>query len=770
MTRKIRKLLLAAVVVSILLVGSFIALSFLFALPPLKPYCLVLYDRNETLLQAFLSQDGIWRMRTRPEEIPPRLKAILISKEDRFFYYHPGVNPLSILRAFVQNVRLGRTVSGASTITMQVARMLEPKERTYWNKLIEIFRAFQLEWRYSKDEILEIYLSIIPLGGNIEGLKSAALLYYQKPLERLNIAQLFDLILIPNNPNGLQPDRKSSALYEERLLRARPFIRQGMLAREDSIVIWQTDARAERKSLDVIAPHFCLRVKQFARGETEIHTTLDAKVQKTVEALVSNHLRPWKQRDVQNAAVFIIENQYGEVISYVGSENFADSLAKGQVDAVRALRSPGSTLKPLLYAMLVEKGVLTPKTRLVDAPYDAEGYVAENYDATFSGLVYADEALRRSLNTPMIRLLRDAGVAPFVSFLNDAGVSSLVAQKSKLGLSMILGGCGVTLEELTTAYSSFPNRGAFSPARYIKSKQPRELQRQQVFSSPTAFLVTEILSSLDRPDIPKNFESTMNLPRVAFKTGTSYGRRDAWSIGYSAQYTVGVWVGNVNNKGTPDLVGSKSATPLLIDIFNSISAPNQKTILPIPPDVGIREVCAVSGKFPTERCTHAIEEYYSIRHTLNRFCDIDNEYMISPDGKVHFCHSCVKKNAYRVVTRQDYPPELLGYWKKIGKSYRSLPPHNPACERLFAGKGPEFISPSNNVTYILVSADQRIAFQATSPVDVREQVWYLNERYLGRKKAGDKFFLKLEEGTYVVSCIDDKGRSSSSSFRIKMVI
>ena len=758
---------LLAFVVAVIL---YVVLDIAFPPPPLKPNSLVINDRNGQFLHAFLADDGIWRLRTSPDEIPERLKRILIEKEDRYFYYHPGVNPFSLVRALVQNVSKNTKPSGASTITMQIARMLEPKERTYVSKLIEIFRAIQLETRYSKKELLEIYLSMVPLGGNIEGLKSASLIYYQTPLERLNIAQLFDLILIPNNPNGFQPDRNPQRLFEERKLRAAPWIKEGCFTKEDSAVIWGTDAAAKRQQLPRLAPHFCLRIKGMRPASSEVRSSLNLHTERTVEALLANHMRPWKQRGVMNGAVVVVENSSREIVAYVGSDDFLDVASLGQVDAIKALRSPGSTLKPFLYALDMDRGVLTPKSRLLDTPYDAEGFMAENYDGRYSGLVYADEALRRSLNVPMVRLLNDVGTEPFVVYLGNMGFLSLQAQKPRLGLSTILGGCGVTLEELVAAYASFPNGGVYQPASFLHERREQRPKGRKVFSAASAFMVTDVLSGLDRPDLPNNFESSVNLPRVAFKTGTSYGRRDAWAIGYTAEYTVGVRIGNVTHKGNPELMGSQAAAPLLVDVLNSISRTHQKTILPPPKDIGIREVCASSGHIPTNGCTHIIEDYYSVSRTSQQFCEVDKEFMVSKDRKVSYCPSCISDHPYEFKHYDDYPPELLAFWEGMGRSYQSVPPHNPSCARVFAGGGPKIVSPSEDMTYYLVSPEQKMILLASSSVDVKEHAWYLDETFLQRKKAGEKLFISLSDGDHSVECVDDKGRMTRVKIKIKHVL
>ncbi len=752
-------------VVAVLLL---ILLSILVTPPPLKSYSMLVEDRSGRFLQAFLTSDDKWRLRTSLDEIPAKLKYILIKKEDRFFYYHPGINPFSILRALVQNAIHGRRMSGASTITMQVARMLEPKERTYFNKLIEMFRALQLELRYSKDEILGMYLSYAPLGGNVEGLKSASHIYYGTPIERLNIAQLIDLILIPNNPNTLRPDRHPENLLEARKHLALPWIRRGILTRDDSLIIWQTNPAATRTSLPRLAPHFCLRVREECRQSSEVRSSLDLRIQNVVETHLSNHLREWRQKAVQNGAVLVVNNKSRQILAYVGSENFDDQSSHGQVDAVKALRSPGSTLKPLLFALQMEKGTLTPKLRLLDTPYDAEGFSAENYDGTYSGFVYADAALRRSLNVPMIRLLHSTGTTSFVDFLQSAGFSSLAAQREKLGLSMIVGGCGVTLEELVAAYAAFPGGGVYSPLSYIGKAPGPVNQRQKIFSKSTAYMVTDILSGLDRPDIPNNFESSLNLPKVAFKTGTSYGRRDAWAIGFSAEFTVGVWLGNVTNKGSADLVSRESAAPLLIDIFNSISTSHQKEILPQPADLLKREVCAASGLLPGRYCTHLIEDDYSVLRTQERICEIEKEIMVAPDRSVSYCPSCLSNNRYRLMRCDDYPAELVTFWDNIGRKHPALPTHNPSCTRIFPGDGPRILSPSDNMTYYIVSDKQRLTLQASSALDVHQHVWYLDDRFLCRTKPAERYFVDLNDGQHTINCVDDKGRMSSITFQVRL--
>lgn len=692
---------------------------------------------------------------------------MLLVKEDRWFYYHPGINPFAVARALLQNAGTGRRMSGASTITMQIARMMEPKQRTYGGKLAEMFRALQLEWRYSKDELLELYLSMVPLGGNLEGLRSASLLYYQTPLERLNIARLIDLILIPNDPNGLRPDKCGDALYASRLRHAVRWQAMGLISREDSSTIQTTPAGALRGALPRPAPQFAARVQELAAHRADVRSSLDLDVQQRIAALLAQHLRTWKRIGVNNGAVLVVDNATREVRGYAGTGDFSDVLSGGQVDAVRAVRSPGSTLKPFLFASEMEKGNLTPRTMLLDTPYDAEGFYAENYDGTYSGLVYASEALQRSLNVPMVRLLKKSGLTPFVEFLGAAGISSLTGQKSRLGLSMILGGCGVTLEEMTGAYATFPAGGMYRPLRFLADVPADATRDRRVFSTATAYMVTEILSGLERPDLPNNFASAYLLPKVAFKTGTSYGRRDAWCIGYSSDFTIGVWIGNVTNRGNPELVGSKSAAPLLIDVFTSLSHSSKNQILASPADVRMRKVCALSGLPPSPRCSRVVDDCYSSATSQTRQCDVCREVLLSPDRTRSYCASCLGTHAYVTTTMIQYAPELLHFWSQQGVRHNVVPRHNPGCSLIASGDGPKIITPANRMTYYLDPRAGGVPFQAGSSVDVREHRWYLDDLFLGVRKPGDKMFVDIKAGDHTIACLDDRGRMSSVQVTVK---
>jgi penicillin-binding protein 1C len=326
---------------------------------------------------------------------------------------------------------------------------------------------------------------------------------------------------------------------------------------------------------------------------------------------------------------------------------------------------------------------------------------------------------------------------------------------------MILGGCGVTLEELTAAYAAFPNAGVYRPLRFVTDSSPDTTQDRLVFSAATAYMVTEILSGLERPDLPNNFESALTLPKVAFKTGTSYGRRDAWCMGYSAEFTIGVWIGNVSNRGNPELVGSKSAAPLLVDLFTSLARTPSKDILPVPKDLRLRKVCALSGLPPSPHCARLIDDYSTPATLQTRTCDLCREVLLSPDRRTSYCSSCLGNHPYVTAMMVQYPPEVLLFWRHQGVRRDVVPQHNPECATIASGEGPRILSPTDNMTYYLDPRAGGVPFQAGSGADVREHRWYLDRAFLGTRKPGDKLFVNLNAGEHTIACLDDRGRMSS---------
>lgn len=761
--------MLIAIVVSFLI---FLGLDGLMPLPEAKTYSTQVYDRDDNLLAAYLSEDDKWRFRTPTEEVADDFKRAILAKEDQYFYYHPGVNPVSIIRAAWSNLWSGKRVSGASTITMQVARMLEPKPRTLGNKLYEMFRALQLEWHHSKDEILEMYLSYLPYGGNVEGVKAASYIYFGRPPQALSLAQATLLTVIPNRPNSLRLDTRRQEARSARDQWLRYFETEEIFSPEEVAVALGEPITATRRNLVPKAPQFSRKVSKQRRlredGNPEVvQSSLDLDIQMTVERLLDNHVRRARAKGISNGAVLVVDNTTSEVLAYCGSADFFDDDAAGQVDGVGAIRSPGSTLKPVAYGMAFDKGIMTPDTRLLDIPQTWNGYAPRNFDETFRGPVSMAYALRNSLNTTAVHTLNTIGFDDFMDLMELAGMESLKSQRPELGLSVILGGCGVTLEEMVRLFSTFANQGRIRPLQYqkINGDIPKGLP---LFSEGAAWMIWKILSSIQRPDLPNDVVAATNRAKIAWKTGTSYGRRDAWSIGFTPRYTVGVWIGNFDGKGVPDLTGASMAVPLLFEVFGTLEKGKTPLEFPQPASVDYREVCSETGDVPSIHCGHTQEGFYLTQRSKRTECEQEQMLYVNTDSTLQFCTGCLPREAYLKASYPVLPAALCLWYEENGIRYPKPPLHNPACEATFDGPGPEIMSPLVDYEYLVEEgAGQEILLQAGVDTRTNRNYWYANGEFFRSAAPGEKVFYPAKQGKLTVTCMDDRGRSSKVEVVVK---
>ncbi|XWW47642.1 penicillin-binding protein 1C [Fibrella sp. USSR17] len=755
-------------------------------------YSTVVTAADGTTLHAFLNRNDKWRMYATLDDITPRLRQVILRKEDRWFYWHPGLNPIAMVRAASRNLVSGRRTSGASTITMQVVRLLDPRPRTYLSKLIEVVRAVQLEAHLSKDEILQLYLNLIPYGGNVEGIKSASLIFFGKPPQLLSLAEITTLAIIPNRPSSLRLGETNTAIVRARNAWLRRFAQAGTFdekAMQDALI---EPLEAHRRPAPNQAPHLSLRIKTEQPDAPIIVSTLQPGVQAATERLVRQYVDRVRAQSIHNAAVLVINNQTGAVEAYIGSADFANTFDGGQVDGVQAIRSPGSALKPLLYALAFDRGLITPKAKLNDVPTNFGGYEPDNYDRHFNGPVTAEFALANSLNIPAVKLLRDVSTPSFVGTLRQAGFRTVQKQADDLGLSMILGGCGVTLAELTQAYTAFANGGQIREAKFLadarvetqhlsapvrRTTADLSLQsRTAIFSPEAAFLVNNTLTQITRPDLPNNFDNSYRLPRIAWKTGTSYGRRDAWSIGYNRHYTVGVWVGNFSGVGVPDLSGANTATPLLFQVFNAIdyNTPTGWFRPPVGGKLASRQVCPESGDVAERTCEGRAVDYYIMGVSRASRCQHQTTVWTNATGTLSYCAHCRPTGTdslSRPVARL-YPnlaPEVIAWYAASNRPYAAIPPHNPACERVFGtGVAPLITSLNQHSEYFInpkKPADLALTCQAAN--DVQRVYWYLNDKLYRAAKPTETLFFTPTPGTLTVSCADDKGRVSRVRVLIK---
>ncbi len=556
----------AALAVAVAWLGLLFVLDRL--LPPPMPAQgggAVVLAADGTPLRAFADADGVWRYPVRVDEVSPYYLQALTTYEDRWFRRHPGVNPLAMARAAWQWAGSGEVISGGSTLTMQVARILEPHPRTATGKLRQIARALQLEWRLSKDEILALYLNHAPFGGTVEGVEAASWAYLGKPATRLSQAEAALLAVLPQAPSRLRPDRHPEAARAAR---------DKVLARMQSLGAWSAaevaDARIEgvvarRLQPPMSAALLAQRLRAASPGEARITSTLDASLQRVLEQRLSAYFARLPERT--SAALLVVDNETMQARAYVGSLEFADAARLGHVDMVRATRSPGSTLKPFLYGLAIDDGLVHSASLLVDAPQSFGDYRPANFDPSFNGPVTVADALRLSLNVPAVDVLDRLGPERFAARLAHAGLKLRLPRGAQPNLSIILGGTGTRLEELVGAYAALNRDGLAGHVRY---REDQPAQDRRLLSPGAAWIVREILEDHGRPGMREDVFDRAGRPRVAWKTGTSYGFRDAWALGGTSRYTVGVWVGRPDGTPLPGQYGAITALPLLFEVVDSL--------------------------------------------------------------------------------------------------------------------------------------------------------------------------------------------------------
>ncbi len=591
--RQGRKYLLAIAGSCLALWLTFVAADWFWPLPdPNRVGSIMILAEDHTPLRAFADKQGVWRYPVSLDEVSPLYIEALLHYEDRWFYWHPGVNPLALGRALWQWLKSGEIISGGSTLTMQVARILDPHERTLGGKFRQVFRALQLEWHYSKDQILTFYINLAPFGGPIEGVQTASYAWLHKSARNLSHAEAALLAVLPQAPSRLRPDR-----YPELAQQYRDKVLQRMV----DLGVWPQDIVVESRIEPVLiarfqqpqlASLFAQRMKARAqeRQQARLQTTLNAHMQWAVENVVRARLNSLPAK--ASLGILVMENKTGYVRAYVGSADFASKERFGHVDMVQALRSPGSTLKPFLYGMALDDGLIHSASLLSDVPVKLEDYAPRNFFRNFSGPVSVTQALQQSLNVPAVDLLQRVTPAAFVARLRNGGINMVFPEQSEPNMSVILGGAGTRLEELVRGFSALAREGISVAPRFLPNDP---LVERHVLSSGAAWIIQTILQGINPP------EGSTNPDNIAWKTGTSYGFRDAWSVGVSDTYTVGIWTGRPDGTPLPGRFGAYAAGPILFDVFRAL--PRQSKTLPVrrrPDTVTQTDICWPLGKQASE--------------------------------------------------------------------------------------------------------------------------------------------------------------------------
>jgi penicillin-binding protein 1C len=760
--------------VSVVLLGFimpvllFVLLDIIFPVKLDVEYSTIIESGDSTIIHAFLTSDDKWRMYTSLDEITPQLKRAILFKEDKYFRYHFGINPVSVARAMVNNALKGKRTSGASTITMQVARLLEPRERTYINKAREMFRAVQLEWHLSKDEILQLYLNLLPYGSNIEGVKSASVIYFGKEPDHLSIAEIAALSIIPNRPGSLKPGISNDYILQERNKWLKRYLDARLFDEKHVLDAMEEPLEAYRREVPRMAPHISHRLKSEYPHKKVIRTGINIEMQQKIGDIVADYCRHLYIQNIKNATVMVVENSSRKVLCYLGSADFYNKEDGGQVDGIKALRSPGSTLKPLLYGMALDRGYITPACVVSDVPVSFKGYEPENYEDKFYGNITVEFALANSLNVTAVKILNQVGTLNFIDRLAVAGFKKIDEDRDVLGLSTVLGGCGATLEELTGLYCAFANGGKYKELVYTDDEDQHT--EKEILSDKSVYMLTEILTGLSRPDLPMDWQNTPHMPKIAWKTGTSYGRRDAWSIGYNKKYTIGVWAGNFSGEGVPELNGAAVAAPLLFSIFNTIDYNSGDDWYSMPEGLDFRYVCAETGKVPADFCNNQVIDYYIPGISTAEICDHMKRVFISPDSSMSYCTSCKPPAGYIEALYPNYKPEIIAYMEDNNIAYIKIPPHNPLCERLMSGQPPVITSPVHENEYLVdVNDSMQIMLGCNAANDVSTVYWYINNKFYRSAPANENLFFQPPEGKVYISCSDDKGRNSDITISVRFI-
>jgi penicillin-binding protein 1C len=721
-------------------------------------------DRNGNVLRVTLTRDQKYRVWTPLREISPSLIDATVRFEDKYFAEHPGVNPVPLLRAAWNLVSTGHPRAGASTITMQLARLrFHLHTRTLGGKLRQILYAIELERHYSKNEILEAYLNLAPYGRNIEGAGAASEIYFSKTAARLSGPEAVALSVIPQSPTrrALIVGRENERLT---VAQQRWYARANV--HDSRELSGQTFRAVARPRPELAAPHFVQTVLATTAGP-DVITTLDLSLQRILERRVADYIAQNRQRGIENAAALLIDFRTMDVLASVGSADFSKPEIQGQVDGTRRPRSPGSTLKPLVYALALDQGRIHPLTLLKDAPHSFGDYNPENFDREFLGPIRAADALARSRNVPAVTLASELAHPTLYEFLRSAGVS-LPHLESYYGLSLPLGGAEVTMEDLVRLYAVLANGGKLQPLRHFLHESSRPASTR-LLSPEAAFLTLDMLGQIPRPGLT-NADSS-RYAQIFWKTGTSHGFRDAWSIAVFDHYVLAVWIGNFDGRRNAAFIGRTAAAPLLFQMIDALraSTPSRPEPHLPPPGSNLKRVefCSVSGQLPGPSCPHRTEGWFIPGISPISTCDVHREVLVDAATGLRV----IQDDGTRTLKREVYefwPSDLLALFDRAGVPRKLPPPFlstigNDLLSR--SGHGPKITLPADEMTLARSNSANTpgIPLRAETESGVRKLYWFADKTFLGACDAHEVLCWKPAPGVYELTALDDHGRSASRS-------
>ena len=736
--------------------------------PPLYPpgagWSRVVKDRHGSLLHLSAAPDGRYRWWTPISAVSPQWIEATLLKEDRWYRWHPGVNPVSLIRAACGAV-VGRSVGGASTLTMQVARLRWRLEtRHFTGKMVQILRAIQLERHYSKDQILEAYFNLAPYGGNVEGANAAAWLWCGRNPASITQREAIALSVIPQSPATRNPARPQDAT---RLAAAQARL-AAMLERQGSL---RPDPLAKSFTLTPpappphAAPHLC-RLLMATHGDRELLSTLDASLQRELEYGITNHLQRTSDSGIVNACAILVHAPTREVLGYVGSAAYADRSIHGMVDGLRARRSPGSALKPFIYGLAIDQGLIHPQSLLIDGPMVFNDYNPENFEREFMGPIHARDALVRSRNVPAVALANRLQNGGLYQFLIRSGVP-LEKPADYYGLSLALGGFGISPIQLASLYSALADDGQPRPLVFSSTSEPiLPISTAPTLSPAARFLTLEMMRG--GGDLGPEYAFARADPSVAWKTGTSHGFRDAWAVGVRGDHVLVVWLGNFDGRSNNALVARRCAAPLLFDLFDRLKLPHSP---PSPPATARRvNLCATSGDLPGTACQQTIQGWFIPGVSPIVPCQLHRRILV--DGNTHLR---VARHDGRPGLRSEihefWSPDLLDLFRKAGLPRRSPPAPEHGTDSLLGidpGQPPVITSPLQGRIYQLeTNPTSELQLRARATPGVHQLYWFCGEAFLGSSSPTDPLPWQPPSGDHSLRVIDDRGRSASTHIKVR---
>ncbi len=751
------------------------------------PTSYVIEDADGNLLNATIASDGQWRFPYNPH-VPEKFTDCITTFEDRNFYDHPGVDPVAIGRAFIKNISNKEVVQGGSTLTMQVIRLMKKNDaRNVWNKMKESILAMRLELSYSKSEILALYASNAPFGSNVVGLDAASWRYYGRSSDKLSWGEMAALAVLPNAPALVHPGKNRQILLEKRNVLLDNLSKLGKINQTTCDLAKLEPLPGEPLPLPQNAPHLLQRFRKENAGtgnETKIRTTLNASLQNNVTRILEQHQAELKGNGINNICALVLDVETGNTLAYVGNVyQTGDAEMESFNDVIAAPRSPGSTLKPVLYASMLSDGLILPNSIVPDVPTQIGGYTPQNFDLGYDGAVPAGKALARSLNIPAVKLLQQYKYQRFYETLKRCGISTLNRSADTYGLSLILGGCEVTMWDLAGLYASLArtlnhdakNKGIinpkdFHPPNYISNnKNTKTPNNSPVPLDATSIWFTfQAMQEVMRPGEEGLWQQFTSSQKIAWKTGTSFGFRDGWAIGLTPKNVVAVWVGNTDGEGRPGLIGVHTAAPVLFDIFRLL--PNANWFEKPVNNYAYVPVCRQSGFRANTDCPDIDTLFMPVNGTKSPQCPYHKIIHLDASGTYRVTEACESPSSMQHRSWFVLSPAMEYYYKQRNSDYKTLPPFKPGCEYAESGKTIELIYPQPDAKiYVPLEINGqrgKVVFTAAHRRSSAKIFWSLDDEFIGTTENFHEMALDPAPGKHIITLVDDNGVSISRQFEI----